>query len=509
MKGQGKRKGRREEVKMEQRKEEGECRGTSLYKPMPVVLFALILIAAMIPLSQAEQQQIVEIWNKTWGSNYKGSPLYDSPKIAIDSHGYIYVTGHIDKGENEGHIFLSKYAPDGNLIWRVIGFEGRSFGVAIDSSGYIYVTASSSLSKYDPDGNLIWCKQLDGNGGVVNGFGGVAIDSSDNIYVAGIFYNYTTRDVDAALLKFKPEGGLVWIRKEFWGEGAQAYGVAVDSSGYIYVTGFSFNGYRVTRLSKFSSEGTLIWDRIWNINSEGYDVAVNSGYVYVIGRTFDYGGAFLLKFNSFGDLIWDRRYNDSSGYCGITVDSGCIYVTGGSANDVLISKYDLNGNLICSKTWGDGYDDIGYQIAVDSACIYVTGLIGSYGDNMSAFLLKLGDLVEKYKPIFIFHHEEEYLPVAFDAMIDQGFVINPDDNITVDYGDKKVKYAKIVEANPSPDRLDDPDINKESYQLTFDPDIKSEYEIVDYTPVEASWKAWPFDKPMTPEDIITQVSEYK
>jgi len=32
---------------------------------MPVVLSMLILIAAMIPLSQAEQQQIVEIWNMT------------------------------------------------------------------------------------------------------------------------------------------------------------------------------------------------------------------------------------------------------------------------------------------------------------------------------------------------------------------------------------------------------------------------------------------------------------
>ena len=34
---------------------------------------------------------------------------------------------------------------------------------------------------------------------------------------------------------------------------------------------------------------------------------------------------------------------------------------------------------------------------------------------------------------------------------------------------------------------------------------ESKYEIVDYTPVEASWKAWPFDKPMTPEDIIREL----
>jgi len=83
---------------MEQIKEKEERRGRSLYKLMPVMLSVVICIGVMIPLSQAAQQeQIVEIWNKTWGSNYYGSPLYDSPKIAIDSHGYIYVTGHVDK----------------------------------------------------------------------------------------------------------------------------------------------------------------------------------------------------------------------------------------------------------------------------------------------------------------------------------------------------------------------------------------------------------------------------
>ena len=122
MKGQGKRKGRREEVKMEQGKEEGECRGTSLYKPMPVVLFALILIVVMIPLSQAEQQQqIVEIWNKTWGTY-----LYDAGYgIAVDSYGYIYVTGYgFYRDGYLSDVFLLKYAPDGNLIWKDMGWNG-------------------------------------------------------------------------------------------------------------------------------------------------------------------------------------------------------------------------------------------------------------------------------------------------------------------------------------------------------------------------------------------------
>jgi len=48
MKGQGKRKGRREEVKMEQGKEKEERRRRSLCKIMPVVSLVVILIAVMI-----------------------------------------------------------------------------------------------------------------------------------------------------------------------------------------------------------------------------------------------------------------------------------------------------------------------------------------------------------------------------------------------------------------------------------------------------------------------------
>ena len=293
---------------------------------------------------------------------------------------------------------------------------------------------------------------------------------------------------DILLLKYDQQGNLIWNKTWGGSDFERGHGVAVDNSGYIYVTGFTCSygaGYEDAVLLKYTPDGTLIWSETWGGTDDdrGNGVAIDYfGYIYVTGTTYSYGAGnsdvFLLKYYPNGSLVDSRTWGGSGSdeSHGIAVGSGCIYVTGGTfsygagGSDVFLLKYDISGNLIQNKTWGGSGSDTGYGIVFNpySGYIYVTGTSGS-----DVFLLKAVDLVERYKPLFIFHHEEEYLPVVFDAMIDQGFVINPNDNTTVDYGDKKVKYAKIVEANPSPDRLDDPDINKESYQLTFDPDIKS------------------------------------
>jgi len=128
---------------------------------MSVVLFMIILIAVMIPLSlAAQQQQVYEIWNKTWNAD-----IEEGYGIAVDR--YIYVTGYTDAGLS---LLLLKHAPDGYFIWDTwttlephynIGHD-----VVVDDNGYIYVAGKAKgwfgdmydvvLLKYDPDENLIW-----------------------------------------------------------------------------------------------------------------------------------------------------------------------------------------------------------------------------------------------------------------------------------------------------------------------------------------------------------------
>ncbi|MCX6689223.1 MAG: SBBP repeat-containing protein, partial [Methanoregula sp.] len=75
----------------------------------------------------------------------------------------------------------------------------------------------------------------------------VAVDSSDNVYVAD-FGNYRIQ-------KFSPDGTYLawWRTQDSGGVQYHPYGVAVDSSGNVYVADHDNN-----RIQKFSSTGTFL-----------------------------------------------------------------------------------------------------------------------------------------------------------------------------------------------------------------------------------------------------------
>jgi len=221
-----------------------------------------------------------------------------------------------------------------------------------------------------------------------------------------------------------------WART--WGGSGwdEAYGVAVDGSGTVYVTGnfqgtVDFNpdggdthtshGYRDVFLSKFDSKGNFGWARTWGGPGQPYarGVAVDgSGNVYVTGSfegtvDFDpdggdphtsngYGDVFLSKFDSSGNFEWARVWGGSdydSGY-GVADDgSGSVFVTGAFSGavdfdpgysedrhtsnggyDVFLSKFDSTGDFQWARTWGGPSYEHGDSVAADgSGDVYVTG----------------------------------------------------------------------------------------------------------------------------------------
>ena len=199
-------------------------------------------------------------------------------------------------------------------------------------------------------------------------------------------------------------GGVreAWVR---WYNGPadyddQAYAIAVDDSGNIYVTGHSSgSGTNLDYATiKYDSAGNQLWVARYNGPGNGDDeacaIAVDgSGNIYVTGRSIGIGTGYdyaTIKYNSDGNELWVCRYdgpgNNSDYANAIAVDgSGNIYVTGrsegsGTDDDYATIKYDSDGN----ELWVCRYDgpgnnyDYAYAIAIDgSGNIYVTG--GSYG----------------------------------------------------------------------------------------------------------------------------------
>jgi len=179
------------------------------------------------------------------------------------------------------------------------------------------------LVKYNSSGTKQWTKQL---GTTLWDEGhGVTVDSSGNIYVTGgtgggLDGNTSSGGYDIILVKYNSSGTKQWTKQlgtSSWDWGS---GVTTDSSGNIYVTGFTYgdldgntsSGNQDIFLVKYNSSGTKQWTKQLGTSSldRGFGVTTDSsGNIYVTGRT---GGGldgnttsgmfdiFLVKYNSSG-----------------------------------------------------------------------------------------------------------------------------------------------------------------------------------------------------------------
>jgi uncharacterized delta-60 repeat protein len=244
-----------------------------------------------------------------------------------------------------------------------------------------------------------------------NLIGGVAVDSSANVYTTGdSFGSGTGRDY--ATIKYNSSGTQQWASRYNGPAGTDdiAYAIAVDGSGNVYVTGSS--GGSGTGLDyatvKYNSSGVQQWVARYNgpagTDDIAYAIAVDgSGNVYVTGSSGGSGTSLdyaTIKYNSSGTQQWVARYDSAglndTGYA-IAVDaSGNVYVTGSSGGsgtglDYATIKYNSSGTQQWASRYNGpaGTDDIAYALAVDSSGnVYVTGSSGGSGTSLDYATIK-------------------------------------------------------------------------------------------------------------------------
>ncbi len=144
---------------------------------------------------------------------------------------------------------------------------------------------------------------------------------------------------------------LEWARRYNGGPDADGgYGICLDDSGNVYVTGGvqTGSGYKCTTI-KYNENGDSLWVRDYRRTGEnynqGYDVKVdNAGNVFVAGAQS------VIKYDKYGNLKWTAF--DSADYNKIVLDSlGNIYAGGIGSGKYVVAKYDRNGN----KFWVNRY----------------------------------------------------------------------------------------------------------------------------------------------------------
>jgi hypothetical protein len=348
-----------------------------------------------------------QLWFKGMG----GGGTDVAQDIGMDGSGNFYVTGYFYTSPTWYLDFVTaKYASDGTPLWSR-NFNGPVSGddsastIAVTISGDVYVTGQAKVTpmtrgygtvKYNSSGSQIWSRYYVGPGGLTGYALAIAVDGSGNVYVTGKSLGSGT-GLDYATIKYDAAGNQLWVQR-YNGPGNghdEAYAIAVDDYGNVYVTGFSVGSgtYADYATVKYDPSGTELWVQRYNgpgnYTDKATDLALDgSGNVYVTGWSIQSGsGSYFdmatLKYTPEGTLLWEKRYNGpaniSDGGNAIDLDnSGNVYVTGycdqgSGSGDYVTIKYWQNYSpdpfsLISPEheaSFPPGYVDFDWEDSVD------------------------------------------------------------------------------------------------------------------------------------------------
>lgn len=175
--------------------------------------------------------------------------------LAVGISGDVYVTGYSHGDQTDKNILTIKYNSYGKLLWTK-RYNGSANGLdwthalTLDSSGNVYVAGQSHgvvtgsdfvTIKYNPSGDTLWVRIYEGPGNH-NDWDlahAIVVDDFGSIYVTGESQG-TGTDLDYATIKYDLSGDLLWVRRYNQPSIDNAFALAVDPSGNVYVTGFSY-----------------------------------------------------------------------------------------------------------------------------------------------------------------------------------------------------------------------------------------------------------------------------
>jgi uncharacterized delta-60 repeat protein len=449
--------------------------------------------------------------NQEWVARYNGpGNSFDyAVSLAVDGSGNVYVTGG-SVGNGTGYDYATiKYNSSGVQQWAA-RYNGpansgdEAYSLAVDGSGNVYVTGYSvsgtrdyATIKYNSSGVQQWVARYNGPGKSQDDATSLAVDSSGNVYVTGVSGDWPNNDY--ATLKYNSSGVQQWVARYNGPENGndEAYSLAVDGSGNVYVTGVSDHDYATI---KYNSSGDSVWVTRYNGPGNYFEIAYSlavdgSGNVYVtgvsdgIGTNGDYA---TIKYNSSGVQQWVARYNGPGNgvdYAySLAVDgSGNVYVIGGSPGsgtgfDYATLKYNSSGvqQWVCRYNGPGNGVDYAYSLAVeDPNNVYVTGLSTGSGTDYDFVTIK-------YNSLGVQQWEARYNGPGNNIDGANSIAVDGSGNVYVtgvsrsgaveetnDYA--TIKYSQMVGITPVSSEIPDAFLLDQNYPNPFNPKTKIKF----------------------------------
>jgi hypothetical protein len=231
-----------------------------------------------------------------------------SPTVALDAAGNVY-TGDYDGGT------ITEYSPGNAVASRTISQlnepgQGSGLNPAIDAAGDIFVTEYTAAAKgyveeFTPGGGNTPSRTLSAASSPagINQANGIAVDTSGNLYVA----NYGGA---IGVSVFAPGASLVPTFTMQTGMSGPV-SVAFDASGNLYVT--NYTGDDVTKYKPPFSNASVVaatFGSSATVSGPLAAIADGAGNVYVA----DYGNSNVIEFAPGAPTVATRTLTSSSSY---------------------------------------------------------------------------------------------------------------------------------------------------------------------------------------------------
>ncbi len=357
------------------------------------------------------------LWAKSSIAGGTGTVITSS--VCSDLGGNVFVTGRFNSPTitfgsttltNSGNadIFLAKYDSNGNLLWaKSVGganFE-NAFSVSTDASGNVFITGEfqntitfgstiltsagskdAFVAKYDTNGNLLWAKNVGGTG--IDFGTALHTDANGNVFITGSFSSSTlvfgsitlnnsggASAFDIFLAKYDANGNALWAKNATGTGGTgfvvgnQVNSISTDTSGNVFITGTFYNS-------------TITFGSITLTNTNA---------------TSAIGDIFLAKYDANGNILWAKNPTGADHDEGLAVSAdagGNVFVTGAflsssltfasitlsntGINNVFLTKYDANGNVLWVKSATGTNSAVGQSLSADaSGNVFVVGAFAS------------------------------------------------------------------------------------------------------------------------------------
>jgi hypothetical protein len=313
-------------------------------------------------------------WSASWG----GSNPDFAEDVWADQY-YIYVCGTLDIGSGNDKLILARYS---EWEWGLQQWN---------------VTWSSGVAT---SGKAIW------------GYG-------NYIYTAGVYSD------NLVLIKWYNNGTQIWI--SYWNLNGNSGNVEAvwGTEDSIYTCGTYIDDLL---LIKWDNDGNQQWNRTWGgmSSEQGLDIWVYESEIYTCGSTSSYGAglndSLIIKWDSEGNQVWNRtsgtpyedKYTSISGFITEIYVCGNIWNSSYSTTDILIMKWDSDGNNVWNRTYTSPETDKAYCIWANEYYLEVAGTTLRWNaEYEKIILLKYtfgGLLVDESYPTW--DYEYEYIPKA-------------------------------------------------------------------------------------------------